>query len=98
MRNQFNRQVLEQVAKDGKTYASLAKEMARALLESEPIAPEGAMRVFLMNAGDRRIHVSAAEALRKRGVIVIQYGEYEMVEEIGTYMVRQVPLEAVTDE
>lgn len=28
----FNRQVLEQVAKDGKTYVSLAKEMAKALL------------------------------------------------------------------
>lgn len=73
--HQFNRQVLEQVAKDGKTYVSLAKEMAQALLgTSKGMDESGLIRCVLMMEGTaEEISPAYRAELKEKGLSVLSY-------------------------
>lgn len=70
----FNRLVLEQVAKDGTTYKSLAKEMAKALLETGQAAQPTSFECYLtLRDEGENLDPDVLEASQCEGLPVIAY-------------------------
>lgn len=94
-KNLFNEQVLQQVLKDGRVYPSLAKEMAKAILEEQKLTsgsdlPDEFRAIFTSDLDGQRMRIA-----KRNGLYICSYWGYQDVEGYDSYMFQIITPEQI---